>query len=289
MPPAPDRAFDFGRTLLIGVGAQKAGTTWLARKLAAHPQVHAPQKEVHYWDRIRAPHRELKEWRDDILRPGNRVLRELLPALKRGRWVEPSMFRPDPCDHSGYADLFRRGHEGQPVLHEFTPNYALLGPGVFEEIAAVHDDVRFLLLLRDPVARFWSGIRHFHRKLLARGMPLDSLVHIARQALADPHDPHRRKSEYGALLDVPVLASDRTHVAFFETLFDQESYDAILDFAGLDRDAIGPVSNVNPSGFGHMDMPEDLAAEAGRVFAPTYARIRDVFGERVPGAWGPPA
>lgn len=286
MTSASPRPFDFGRTLLIGIGAQKAGTTWLARKLAAHPQVHVPQKEVHYWDRVRAPYRELKDWRDGILRPGNRLLRELVPALKRGQWVAPSMFRPDPCDHGGYADLFRRGHQGQPVLHEFTPNYAMLSPAVFDEIAGVHEDVRFLLLLRDPVTRFWSGIRHFHRKLLTRGMPEDSLVHIAWQSLADPHDPHRRKSDYAPLFDVPVLASDRTHVAFFETLFTQDSYDAILDFAGLDRQPIGAVSNVNPSRFGHMDMPADLAAEAHRVFAPTYARVAEIFGDRVPQDWG---
>lgn len=286
MAEAPLRPFDFGRTLLIGIGAQKAGTTWLARKLAAHPQVHVPQKEVHYWDRIRAPHRELKEWRDDLLRPGNRVLREMIPALKRGQWVAPSKFRPDPCDHRGYADFFRRGHRGQPVLHEFTPNYALLGPAVFDEIATVHEDVRFVILLRDPVVRFWSGIRHFHRKLLTRGMPEASLVHIAWQALGDPHDPHRRKSDYAALFDVPVLASGRTHVAFFETLFEQPSYDAILDFAGLDRQEIGAVSNVNPSRFGDMAMPADLEARAREVFAPTYARIAEIFGDRLPAEWG---
>ena len=35
----------------IGIGAQKAGTTWLARNLQAHPEIHMPRKEVHYFDR----------------------------------------------------------------------------------------------------------------------------------------------------------------------------------------------------------------------------------------------
>ena len=35
----------------IGIGAQKAGTTWLYRNLQAHPQIHMPHKEVHYFDR----------------------------------------------------------------------------------------------------------------------------------------------------------------------------------------------------------------------------------------------
>ena len=35
-----------------GIGAQKAGTTWLYEMLKSHPEVHIPQaKEMHYWDR----------------------------------------------------------------------------------------------------------------------------------------------------------------------------------------------------------------------------------------------
>ena len=35
----------------LGVGAQKAGTTWLYARLAGHPQVFMPAiKEVHFWD-----------------------------------------------------------------------------------------------------------------------------------------------------------------------------------------------------------------------------------------------
>lgn len=37
---------------LIGIGAQKAGTTWLYQQLRQHPRVRFPAgKEVHFWDR----------------------------------------------------------------------------------------------------------------------------------------------------------------------------------------------------------------------------------------------
>ena len=36
----------------LGIGAQKAGTTWLHRMLALHPDIGMPeQKELHFWDR----------------------------------------------------------------------------------------------------------------------------------------------------------------------------------------------------------------------------------------------
>ena len=35
----------------IGIGAQKAGTTWLHRNLQAHPEIWMPtEKELHYFD-----------------------------------------------------------------------------------------------------------------------------------------------------------------------------------------------------------------------------------------------
>jgi hypothetical protein len=39
----------------LGIGAQKAGTSWLHANLAQHPRVRFPAgKEVHFWDRDRA-------------------------------------------------------------------------------------------------------------------------------------------------------------------------------------------------------------------------------------------
>ena len=43
-------------TLLLCIGAQKAGTTWLADYLRDHPEVHLPPvKEVHFFDARFAP------------------------------------------------------------------------------------------------------------------------------------------------------------------------------------------------------------------------------------------
>lgn len=35
----------------LGIGAQKAGTTWLYRNLISHPRIWMPRKELHYFDR----------------------------------------------------------------------------------------------------------------------------------------------------------------------------------------------------------------------------------------------
>ena len=38
------------KTVLFGIGAQKAGTSWLHSVLSSHPECHLPVKEVHYFD-----------------------------------------------------------------------------------------------------------------------------------------------------------------------------------------------------------------------------------------------
>lgn len=64
----------------LGIGAQKAGTTWLYEKLALHPNVLFPaHKEIHFWDRDRARgvkwYHALFEAPDDGIRRG-----EITPA-----------------------------------------------------------------------------------------------------------------------------------------------------------------------------------------------------------------
>ena len=67
----------------IGIGAQKAGTTWLHRNLQAHPGIWMPkEKELHYFD-------------EKITQEGGLLgrLRGDSPADKRWRRQARSRFR----------------------------------------------------------------------------------------------------------------------------------------------------------------------------------------------------
>ena len=52
------------KPLIVGIGAQKAGTTWLSQMLAQHPQVWLPPfKEVQFFNHRFIPeHREWLPW-----------------------------------------------------------------------------------------------------------------------------------------------------------------------------------------------------------------------------------
>jgi hypothetical protein len=63
----------------LGIGAQKAGTTWIYRKLAQHPKISFPcQKEVHFWDQFRA--RGIEWYRRQFETVDGRLHGEFTPA-----------------------------------------------------------------------------------------------------------------------------------------------------------------------------------------------------------------
>lgn len=54
----------------LGIGAQKAGTTWLHSMLSQHPQLYLPEaKELHYWDK-QYPHAPVQAYLDFFHRVG---------------------------------------------------------------------------------------------------------------------------------------------------------------------------------------------------------------------------
>lgn len=101
----------------LGIGAQKAGTTWLYRMLDRHPDVRFPGgKELHFWNR--AP----------LAGQGAAAYLAQFPA------AEPT------C---------RQG--------EITPAYALLDVDTIGRLHALNPALRIVFMLRHPIERAWSA------------------------------------------------------------------------------------------------------------------------------------
>ena len=107
----------------IGVGTQRSGTTWWFRLLVSHPDIRPPKgrrKEQHFFDKFGA--RQMKE-----------------------------------ADAAAYHALFPR-KAGQ-LAGEWTPRYMrdFWTPPLLRRVAP---DAKLLVLFRDPVERYRSGIPH---------------------------------------------------------------------------------------------------------------------------------
>lgn len=100
----------------LGIGAQKAGTTWLYRNLTHHPEVYIPQEAIHY---------DLHYFDLNF----HRSLRF-------------------------YANKFRAGRD--KVKGENTPAYGVMPVKSIRFVRAVMPDARLILMMRNPIDRAWS-------------------------------------------------------------------------------------------------------------------------------------
>ena len=141
----------------IGIGAQKAGTSWLARNLAAHPQIWVPPlKELHFFDRP-------PNWRDPIRRY---VDSDADGVPSRGSAWDLRYDR-HPRDRAWYEALFEPA-PGQ-VCGEVTPGYAALDDSDVDRVARLLPAARVLFFLRNPIERTWSQtMMYLHRYGLDR-------------------------------------------------------------------------------------------------------------------------
>jgi hypothetical protein len=118
----------------VGVGAQRCGTTRWFDLISAHPEVLGPAgpKELHYFDRFLA-----SGCPDEQLRR--------------------------------YHDYFPKARPGK--TGEWTPLYAS-APWIPPLLAAAAPEALLLMLLRDPVERYLSGLQHQVERARTFGTPV---------------------------------------------------------------------------------------------------------------------
>lgn len=139
-PPACPPGWQPGPPDFVGIGAQRAGTTRWFRLLGSHPEVASSPlaKELHFFDRF----------------------------YEGG-------FGADEAKR--YHDYFPR--QGGLKTGEWTPLYGN-APWVPEMLAQSAPEVRLLLMVRDPVERFLSGLNHNAKVAREQGMPLSTLAPV---------------------------------------------------------------------------------------------------------------
>jgi len=159
-----------------GLGMPKTGTTWLAEYLRAHSDIFIPlMKELQIFNRIFVP--ELYDWMNqhfaEIL--SRRVLNlpvanEKLPELVSLMAEMLALpYLPDrAAKMKAYRRLFKGRLTGQKLFGEFSTTYCLLPDAGLKRLKAAFPNPKFILMLRDPVNRYWSHLKHEIRRTLGK-------------------------------------------------------------------------------------------------------------------------
>jgi len=275
-----------GKLFLVGLGAQKAGSTWLARYFGDHPRIYVPRlKELHYFDVVYKPElrgyandrmiRLAKEIADDLylegtVRPNLKKMEKLLAVIDRLQMTADKRYP--------YLKFFEDRVTDEDVFCDITPAYALLDERGFRAIEATHPDVKYIFLMRDPIDRFWSALRMGLRKI-------ENFDPVGRfeGLLEDPE--HFGRSDYPATIRAleAVVPAERIKYVFYEDLFRSETVDELTAFVGVEPILARFDSVVNPGA--KVDLAPEHIAAAREKFRHVYDFIFDRFGDRVPAMW----
>jgi hypothetical protein len=303
-PPAdPDPRFSSAPTLFFGIGAQKAGTTWVHDYLMSHPQARVPfVKEVHYWTRHTKADVGFTRRRTGTQKLAGSLRRAARRVLNGGAWSaaderEAHARCIDDRDprHKDYADvLFGPGTNARAV-GEITPAYALLDADDFRAMHGLAENVRFFFIMRDPIQRLLSGLRMevIRKRLDPEG---DAPKELIRQALADDPRLWLRRSRYDLTLETldRAVPQDRVACFFYEDLFREAEIERLCGFLGLDthRPDFGkrsqPASVRSKAGDGkaaEVGVDPGLFAALREKLEPAYEYVANRFGERAPASW----
>jgi hypothetical protein len=266
----------------VCIGMQKAGTSWLFDQMNGRDDVWMP------------PIKELNFFTGRCLKPGS------IAKIKTGTGSLPLVLRPgDRWRRSEFLDRFRRFQEGRSdvgwyrslfdlagdrLTGDVSPGYSKLDESGVESLSEALPDARFLLLVRDPVDRFWSSVCMKVRRNKLNAKDLESWSCFEPNVLEVLMRNPESRDCYGSTIwtsYAKFIHRDRLRYWFFddivtapETVFDEIcEYLAICKGTG----ALDPAFN-RKQGFAKLSMPDDIRVNLVKYFYAEYQGCASLFG-----------
>ena len=259
---------------LLGVGAQKAGTSWL------HKQLHRRQdadfgclKEYHVHDARTIP--ALARFRSVDIR-----IKDPRTWLQPRSWMR-QWFIHNPNRYTDYfAWLLKRSRFKSRKIRltgDITPSYALLSAETLSEIKTNFEQrsipVKPVFLMRDPLERLISSQRMKLRKQGLRDPA--SEIKTLRERVSKGRG---LRGDYGQTLDAldQAFGLDHCFIGLFETLFTPNTYGQLCSFLDIPYQEPVWTEQINVSATSTV-IPDDLLATMGRMHADDLRRAAEVL------------
>jgi hypothetical protein len=270
------------KTFLLGVGAQKAGTTWLHHHLARSPEcARGYRKEYHVFDSVDLPSEPWLKRNVDMAQAELDRLRDGEPAdpvhLHRASMIA------DPDFYFDYFTGLLRSGRRIRLTADVTPEYAMLP---VERLAQIRDGfaarrVRTvaLFLMRDPVDRIWSQIRMQEGRTPGRfPEPADRMV---ASLYAEPLYEQWTRYEHTLERLDQVFDPQNLHCGFYEELFEERQVQEICRVLGIRFRQPDFERKANVSSAKAVDALPDEVVEAVAVhFRETYETVAQRFPDK---------
>lgn len=269
----------------VGIGAQKAGTTWLNRNLQVHPQIHMLPKEVHYFDRkmddrsnavtrLLGKRQSDEQWRRQVK---HWTIMNLVkkPSLQELLWGAKYYMRS--YDDRWYASVFEP--KKAKVSGEITPAYSAIGQ---EKVAHVHrimPHTKIVFFMRNPIERVWSQtVMSFDKveKGSASGAPEGEMLRRIERNSAQVLSNYRRTLENWSAF----YPEEQIFIGFLEDVhfFPEELLGGLYEFLGVDSHFDDSLTRKKIHSRSTASMPAKIAGHLARSYHEEIAWLRERFG-----------
>jgi len=277
----------------LGIGAARAGSSWLWKQLRQHDEIWMPPvKELHYFDRhLRYPSPSYLS-SDSILERligredhNQRFRKKLLKELvKDVIWFRPSnlswTFRyfMTPCSIQWYKSLFEPGKN--KLRGEITPAYSILEHEDVISIANSFPDLKVLFLIRNPIYRAWSHVKYDCMK--GRLSDINDVDKV--KALVDKPVQELR-SDYLRTYQIwtDVFGEEKVYVGFYDQI--QEDPENLLTEVGEFLELSSPQSLYEPedsqrrvNASNKTKIPSEIQLYLVRKYHQDLKDLRKLFG-----------
>lgn len=283
-------------TFMFGIGATKAGTSWLYRYLCAHPDCAMPAtKELHYFDTtsehdldgtIRDLERQERQiaWNAERKEGLEQALRFMkVEGLKRLR----KMLKAPRTDDQAYREfMLSHFEEGAKLTGDITPSYALLPAARLSDMVGMAAETRFIYILRDPVDRLWSHVRMVARRQAEEGQPLHPVAtRILENVIHKKMRPAMlARSDYAGILEKldQAIPRENLKIVFFEDMFREKTIRDICEFLNISYHPAELKKKVHAGQAVALDPELKVAARA--LLDDQYQAMERRFGD-LPNRW----
>ena len=255
-------------TFVLGLGAQKAGSSWLHAQLNRRRDAEFGfLKEYHIHDALTLPGAGFS----------NRRQRSL---IKPRTWRRQRFMAQPQRYYDYFASLLRR--PGIQLTGDITPSYSALKPETLRVIQAGFAEreipIRPIFLMRDPIERIISYQRMQLRK--QNQLNRKTEVEALRQLCIERPVRVMLRSDYGHTLMAltEVFEPNECFIDLYERLFTPASWKHLCDVLKVPYEEPDWGQQVNVSRT-DTSIPDEILAELGDWQAPTMAAVRQTMGQ----------
>lgn len=274
------------KTFILGVGAQKCGTSWLHHQLQKHPLVDMGFCKEYRTLRDR-------DWRERLKQRLHRGILDPTQRLEQfDQLSNADMHQRMLINERSYYRYFQRLMTSNPqakVTGDISPHYSALSPQTFKRAQRHLNQcgfaVKVIFLMRDPVERVWSQVR-----MLRKNGKMTSINNCNSEeealALHYRHPRFSSKGQYHLTLQTlnKTFDSDAIHIGFYETLFESTSLSRISRFLDLNLHSANKNERVKASPK-TTPISETLQHEIASHYHAAYRACHHLFGQEMLELW----